>query len=109
VRQHPARRSERTQANLLEFFPLIPPTRSLGTPSGTVTGTMVLRHQNASLRGPLGLPFDSRTSRRELRLESASFQKWLKHGLQGKITPLQTNRIMLAIGDRLNWGGTTGV
>ena len=32
MRQHPARRSERTQANLLEFFPLIPPTRSLGTP-----------------------------------------------------------------------------
>jgi len=38
-----------------------------------------------------------------------TLQKWAKNGLQGDITPLQTNRIMLAIGDRLNWGGTTGV
>ena len=38
-----------------------------------------------------------------------ALQEWVKHGLQGKITPLQTNRIMLAIGDRLNWGGTTSV
>jgi hypothetical protein len=38
-----------------------------------------------------------------------TLQEWVKNGLQGDITPLQTNRIMLAIGDRLNWGGTTGV
>jgi hypothetical protein len=36
-------------------------------------------------------------------------QKWVKHGLQGDITPMQTNRIMLAIGDRLNWGGAVDV
>ena len=38
-----------------------------------------------------------------------TLQVWVKNGLQGDTTPLQTNRIMLAIGDRLNWGGTTGV
>jgi hypothetical protein len=36
-------------------------------------------------------------------------QEWVKQGLQGDITPLQANRIILAIGDRLNWGGTTCV
>ncbi len=34
-----------------------------------------------------------------------NIQEWVKHGLQGDITPLQANRIMLAIGERLNWGG----
>jgi hypothetical protein len=38
-----------------------------------------------------------------------TLQEWVKHGLHGDITPLQANRIILAIGDRLNWGGTTGV
>jgi hypothetical protein len=38
-----------------------------------------------------------------------ALQEWVKHGLQGDITPLQANRIILAIGDRLNWGGTAGV
>jgi hypothetical protein len=38
-----------------------------------------------------------------------TLQEWVKHGLQKEITPLQANRIMLAIGDRLNWGGATGV
>jgi hypothetical protein len=38
-----------------------------------------------------------------------TLQEWVKHGLQGDITPLQANRIMLAIGDRLDWGGTTMV
>jgi len=38
-----------------------------------------------------------------------ALQEWVKHGLQGDITPLQANRIILAIGDRLNWGGSTGV
>ena len=36
-------------------------------------------------------------------------QAWVKQGLQGDITPLQANRIILAIGDRLNWGGNAGV
>src|SRR5215471_18344304 len=36
-------------------------------------------------------------------------QEWVKQGLQGDITPLQANRITLAIGDRLNWGGNAGV
>jgi hypothetical protein len=38
-----------------------------------------------------------------------ALQKWVKHGLPGDITPVQTNRIILAIGDRLNWGGTADV
>ena len=38
-----------------------------------------------------------------------ALQKWVKHGLQGDITPMQTNRIILAFGDRLNWGGTADV
>jgi hypothetical protein len=38
-----------------------------------------------------------------------ALQEWVKHGLQGDLTPLQANRITLAIGDRLNWGGTTDV
>ena len=38
-----------------------------------------------------------------------ALQEWVKHGLQGDMTPLQANRIILAIGDRLNWGGTTDV
>jgi len=31
-------------------------------------------------------------------------QEWIKQGLQGELTPLQANQIMLAIGERLNWG-----
>jgi hypothetical protein len=38
-----------------------------------------------------------------------TLQEWIKHGLQGDITPLQANQIVLSIGDRLNWGGATGV
>ena len=34
-------------------------------------------------------------------------QEWVKHGLQGDLTPLQTNHILLAVGERLNWGGST--
>lgn len=36
-------------------------------------------------------------------------QEWVKHGRQKDMTPLQANKIMLAIGDRLNWGGNTDV
>jgi len=36
-----------------------------------------------------------------------ALQESVKNGLQGDITPLQANRITLAIGDRLNWGGTS--
>ena len=36
-------------------------------------------------------------------------QEWIKHGLQGDMTPLQTNQIILAVGERLNWGGSTDV
>lgn len=32
-------------------------------------------------------------------------QEWVKHGLQGNITAVEANRILLAIGDRVNWGG----
>ena len=38
-----------------------------------------------------------------------ALQEWVKQGLQGEIAPLQAHRILLAIGDRLNWGGTTDV
>ena len=38
-----------------------------------------------------------------------ALQEWAKHGLQGDITPLQANRITLAIGERQNWGGTADV
>jgi hypothetical protein len=36
-------------------------------------------------------------------------QEWVKHGLAGDMTPLQTNQIILAVGERLNWGGSTDV
>jgi hypothetical protein len=36
-----------------------------------------------------------------------ALQECLKHGLQGDIIPLRANQIILAIGDRLNWGGTS--
>jgi hypothetical protein len=38
-----------------------------------------------------------------------AIQAWAKQGLQGAMTPVQAQRILLAIGERLNWGGTTGV
>jgi len=38
-----------------------------------------------------------------------SVQEWMKQGSQGELTPLQANQIMLAIGERLNWGGTSEV
>jgi len=38
-----------------------------------------------------------------------SVQEWMKQGLQGELTPLQANQIMLAIGERLNWGGSCEV
>lgn len=36
-------------------------------------------------------------------------QEWVKHGLQRNITGCEANKILLAIGDRLNWGGTAEV
>jgi hypothetical protein len=36
-------------------------------------------------------------------------QEWVKNGLQGDLTPLQTNQIILAVGERLNWGGSADV
>jgi hypothetical protein len=36
-------------------------------------------------------------------------QEWVKHGVQGEMTLLQANRILLAIGERLNWGGASDV
>ena len=36
-------------------------------------------------------------------------QEWIKQGLHGQITHLQANRITLAIGDRLDWGGNSDV
>jgi hypothetical protein len=36
-------------------------------------------------------------------------QEWVKQGVQGEMTALQANQILLRIGERLNWGGTTEV
>jgi hypothetical protein len=38
-----------------------------------------------------------------------TLQEWAKHGLQGNITPMQANQILLAIGGRLNWGAAADV
>ena len=38
-----------------------------------------------------------------------ALQEWVKHGLQGDLTPLQANQMLLAIGERLNWGGSADV
>ncbi len=38
-----------------------------------------------------------------------TLQEWVKQGLRGDITPVEANRILLAIGERLNWGGPTGI
>jgi hypothetical protein len=38
-----------------------------------------------------------------------ALQEWVKRGLQGEITALQTSQIILAIGERMNWGGSTDV
>jgi hypothetical protein len=38
-----------------------------------------------------------------------TLQEGVKQGLQGNITPLQANQIILTIGDRLNWGGASDV
>jgi hypothetical protein len=38
-----------------------------------------------------------------------AIQEWVKQGLQGEMTALQTNQIILRIGERLNWGGSTEV
>jgi hypothetical protein len=38
-----------------------------------------------------------------------ALQEWVKHGLHGQMTLLQANRITLAIGDRLDWGGNPAV
>lgn len=41
--------------------------------------------------------------------ELGAIQEWVKHGQKGDITLAETNRILLAVGDRLNWGGTVAV
>ncbi|MGA7853552.1 MAG: hypothetical protein WCA15_09515 [Candidatus Acidiferrales bacterium] len=38
-----------------------------------------------------------------------ALQEWVKHGLRGSISPLEAHQIVLAIGDRLNWGGPADV
>jgi hypothetical protein len=38
-----------------------------------------------------------------------ALQECVKQGLQRNITPLRAHQIILAIGDRLNWGGTSNV
>ena len=51
-----------------------------------------------------------RDSEKDLAIQQlGALQEWLKHGLKGDLTPLQANQILLAIGERLNWGGSTDV
>jgi hypothetical protein len=38
-----------------------------------------------------------------------ALQEWIKHGLDSYMTPAQAHRSILAIGDRLNWGGPADV
>jgi hypothetical protein len=38
-----------------------------------------------------------------------ALQEWVKQGQKGEISLLQAQRILLAIGERLNWGGTNEV
>jgi hypothetical protein len=38
-----------------------------------------------------------------------AIQEWVKQGQQGEMTALQANQIILRIGERLNWGGSTEV
>ncbi|MFZ3329571.1 MAG: hypothetical protein WA197_02990 [Candidatus Acidiferrales bacterium] len=38
-----------------------------------------------------------------------ALQEWVKQGLHRDVTPLQANRIVLAIGDRVNWGGAADI
>jgi hypothetical protein len=38
-----------------------------------------------------------------------ALQEWVKNGLQADITPVQANRITMAIGNHLNWGGTVNI
>jgi len=38
-----------------------------------------------------------------------AIQEWVKGGLQGEMTALQANQIILRIGERLNWGGSAEV
>jgi len=38
-----------------------------------------------------------------------AIQEWVKGGLQGEMTALQANQIILRIGERLNWGGSADV
>jgi hypothetical protein len=38
-----------------------------------------------------------------------ALQEWVKHGLRGAITPLEAHQLILAIGDRLKWGGPADV
>ena len=36
-------------------------------------------------------------------------QEWVKRGMRGEITLLQANEMILAIAERLNWGGSSDV
>lgn len=38
-----------------------------------------------------------------------AIQEWVKQGLQGEMTALQTNQILLRIGEHLSWGGSSEV
>lgn len=38
-----------------------------------------------------------------------AIQEWVKQGQQGEMTALQANQIILRIGERLNWGGSTEI
>ena len=49
-------------------------------------------------------------SEKDARIQQlGAIQEWVKQGQQGEMRALQANRIILRIGERLNWGGSTEV
>lgn len=49
-------------------------------------------------------------SEKDLAIQQlGTLQQCLKQGVNGNMTPLQANRILFTIGDRLNWGAKTAV
>ncbi len=38
-----------------------------------------------------------------------ALQEWAKYGLQAQFTPLEAHRGLLAVGERMNWGGPTEI
>jgi hypothetical protein len=48
----------------------------------------------------------SETEKDEAMQQLGTLEAWVKRGLSADMTPLEASRIILEIGDRLNWGGS---